>query len=508
MQTDELQDELAGASMSDSARTVARNAGYLMSAQLITWLLALLLTLVLPRYLGPEGIGQLQLANSLWAIAGVFVGFGMSTYVIKEVARDPQRTGILYTQTLVSHLALYGLAWVVIGLYVWLAGYRPETIAVIVVIGFSSLAGIVGQSAYAALNGLEKMKALSLADIIGKALTVAIAVPLLLLGYGVLTVAAIIVFTASVTMLYQLNALVQVQPIVWRFDLQETLAMMRQSVSYLTTDAALIVYQQVDVIIISLFLNEVTIGWYGAADRLAGTLYFVPTVFITAVFPLMSRLHEQSPEKLRELIQRSFGLLMVISVPIGLGTFVLADNIAVLIYGPEFVNTGPVLAWMGIVVLLTYQNILLGRFAIAMDRQKLWAAVMVVATAATIPIDLVLIPWTAARFSNGAIGGALAYVITESGMLLFGLFVLSRGFLGRSTAVQAAKLLFAGGVMMAAVWPLRSTFVVLPIGVGALVYGGLVLLLRAVPADDLALLKDSAQRLLVRVRGMRARPAG
>ncbi|MBK9055149.1 MAG: polysaccharide biosynthesis C-terminal domain-containing protein [Chloroflexi bacterium] len=145
---------------------------------------------------------------------------------------------------------------------------------------------------------------------------------------------------------------------------------------------------------------------------------------------------------------------MMLGVPIGLGLIVIANGLVVLLlFGAEFANSGLVLAVFGLVLILTYQNMLLGQFLVSTDRQNRWTAVMVVATIATIPLDLLLIPWCVARFGNGALGGAIAFVVTEAGMMLAGLWLLPAGALTRRNAAQAVRVLLAGLIMLAVTWP-------------------------------------------------------
>ncbi|MCA9970942.1 MAG: polysaccharide biosynthesis C-terminal domain-containing protein, partial [Anaerolineales bacterium] len=143
---------------------------------------------------------------------------------------------------------------------------------------------------------------------------------------------------------------------------------------------------------------------------------------------------------------------------------------------------------------------LLGQFLVSTDRQSRWTVVMVAATLATIPLDLLLIPWCVARFGNGALGGALAFVVTEAGMTLAGIALLPHGALTRANAWRALRVLLAGLLMLAAAWPLRHAFVALPILAGAVVYPVALWLLRAVDPADARLLLDMAQTVLGRFR--------
>src|ERR1700674_2513686 len=71
--------------------TVARNAFYLVLGQATTTALAILLSAALARILGPRDFGVYFLIGSFSAFAYVLVDWGQQFYVIREVARQPER---------------------------------------------------------------------------------------------------------------------------------------------------------------------------------------------------------------------------------------------------------------------------------------------------------------------------------------------------------------------------------------------------------------------------------
>jgi O-antigen/teichoic acid export membrane protein len=484
-----------------TGRTIARNASVMMVSQLVTWALTILLTIFLPRYLGAAALGQFHLANSLWAMLAIAVTFGMDILLTKEIARDKDRTQALFGTTIILRLILYVVALGLLALYLRLAGYPADTVYVIYIVGIANLIWQLIGACQAVLQGIERMEYISLGTIVGKLFNTVVAIVLLLMGQGVVVIAAVTIGAALVNLVIQLFYLVRLQGLSLRFDWDTAVWMLRAGLPYLMSGIFLVVYMYVDMVIISLLVNEETVGWYGAADNLFGTFLFIPAVFMKAIFPALSRLYTNEPESLPRLMQRSFNLLLLLSVPIGLGLLVLANPIVNLLFGPGFAPSGPVLAIFGIVLILTYQNILLGKFLISIDRQNAWTVVMAVATVATIPLDLLLVPWCQRTFGNGAMGGALAFVVTEAAMLITGLWLLPAGSLGQKTSSTAVRVVIAGLAMAAVAWFWRDAFIAIPIIAGAAVYTILALALHAIPREDLEMILSLLQGGLRRVRG-------
>jgi peptidoglycan biosynthesis protein MviN/MurJ (putative lipid II flippase) len=131
--------------------------------------------------------------------------------------------------------------------------------------------------------------------------------------------------------------------------------------------------------------------------------------------------------------------------------------------------------------------------------------VMLVGALASVPLDLVFVPWMEHVYHNGAIGGGLSFLVTEAFMVAIGLWKITPHVLRPQSLLRVAKIVGAGAAMIVAAWPLRHRFVALPIVVGALVYGAGVLTLRVLTDDEVGALRT----LVARVRSLLHRsPAG
>lgn len=485
-----------------------KNASILMTSQLITWALSLLLTIFLPRYLGAAVTGEFVLASSIWAIMGMLIGFGMDTLLTKEIARHPDRTPVLIGTTFTLRIILFIFTCGLVALYLQLMSYSPTTVKLIWIIGLSSLVTQLGLAYQSALQGLEHMQYTSIAGIVSKGVNTILAIAVVILGYSVYSIGFVNVTAALVSTTLLFIFLRRYYKPQIQFQITPAIAMMKSSVPYLMSGMGLILYGQIDVLIISSMINAREVGWYGVTTQLTGTLLFIPVVFTTAIFPALTRAYSSQSSALPSLIRKSFDLMLLLSIPIGLGICVIADPLVVLLYGPAFIPSGPILSIMGIVVIFMYLNILVGQFLISTDRQNIWTIIMFIATLITIPLDLLLVPWSQSSFGNGAIGGALSFVITEFGMCVAGVYLLPKGSLGWSNIRIGSAIVGAGIIMAAATWWCRDMFIAIPILVGAFTYICLIAMLRIVPKEDIVVFKELAQDILRKMRRPTTKPVG
>lgn len=478
--------------------SIRRNVASMMSSQLVTWVIATAASLVIPRFLGPEILGEFRLAGSLWAIATVITALGTSQFLQLRIARQ-QRAGLaLVGPVLVLRTLAFGGCALVVAAYTAVAADTTRFAVLVAMIGVGTLLGVWTDTISSAFLGLERMSTVALVGAVGKFLYTGLVIAILVAGVGVYGVAAVGIGVGILGLGYLAVDLRRITTIVYRGWRDQASHILRHSATFMGAGVALVTYQQVDLIVISRVAEKEDLGWYGAADTLFGSLLFPVTILLSAIFPTMGRLHEADPAELRALITRTFAVLTVLAVPIGLGTVLVAPEFAPLLYGEDFRETGTVLAVLGPVIVLTFGTILFGGTALATGRARLWVIVMFGSALATIPLDMVLVPWANDRFDNGAIGGALAYVVTEGIQFVIGISFIAPYLISRTVAWRTLRVLAAGGAMFAVGWPLRQAPLPVPIAVCGIVYAIGVIALRVLGDDERRLAGDLLARAGIR----------
>ena len=454
----------------------------LLGAQVITWLMASSVTVVVPRLIGPESVGESQLALSIWAVGLTTVTLGTNTLVMLQVARQQHADRFELGPPLVARLVGYVIAWIPLGGFVLIAGYGGDVISLFVIYGFSTLVLTIAELARASLTGLEHFAAVARADVISKVVMAALMITAAVTTEDVRVVAAALALSGVVSAWLLFRDLHASASISYSRSLRGAWGAVRASAPYFTIGVAVVLYMQLDVVLMSFLVSDIEIGWYGLADTLFSTLLFAPSILMTALFPRQAREHVENPAAALETLEQGFRTLMIAAVPIGLGIMVVAHEVVDLLYTDEFAGTGAVFAVYGVVLMLMFETILLGQHSISIGRQNFWCILMVIGVVMTLPLDLVFVPWADDRYDNGAIGGALSYVVTESMMLIAALWKLAPGLVSKRSAVRLAKCAAAGTAMVCACWPLRERSLPLTIVVGGIVYATVLTLTR--PFDE------------------------
>ncbi|HAM20713.1 MAG TPA: hypothetical protein DCQ04_00255 [Actinobacteria bacterium] len=495
---DETHSELE--EQSDKRSSLKRNFALLVGTQMATWSMAIVLSVVTQRVLGTNDYGVLGTAAALWAVAIVIAGLGGNTLVSVDLARDRVRG----RSTVANAFAARSVAFSVVAVAAMFIAFKlfdRTTLQVVAIGAVGALFTLQSELSRSALNSVDRFAIMAKLDIVAKIGIVVVGCAVLLLGGGVLAFSGV---AAAVSVCVGAMALMRTRQLAsgpFRWTREGMIDMSRRGSVYLFTDVVYVVYSQIDVLIIASIASKTEVGYYNSAGLLVGSLVFIPSILMITAFPRMARLHQEDPNAGAMLIGNSIRSIILIAFPTCLGAALVAEQVVVLQGGEAFRPASQVLVVFTVALGAQFLNILLGNYLISIDRTRFFNGLLFCMAAITIPLDLILVPFTRNRFDNGAIGGAMATVITEVIMVVAMATLLGRVILTRRLLVRFAKAGTAAVAMLAAVWPLREEVLPVPIAVGAVTYVGVLILLRAFEPDELELLRGVSRRLSLRRRG-------
>jgi O-antigen/teichoic acid export membrane protein len=463
-------------------------------AQVLSLIAGLLVTILLPRYLGDVNLGKLAFAGALTSLFGLIADLGTMAYLTKQVARDPAQAGSLTVSAILTRIPLgLGAALLTAGV-VNLTGEDEVTKAIVYVLSAGMIVVSLANTFGAALQGLQRMRALAVSMVIGKLLYAALVAALLLSGFGVVEVAIASLlssFIGATVGAVALGRIVTATREVTRDSLRRVVS---GGIPFFVWQAALVVYGQIDFVLLSLMTTDAVVGWYAAAYRIIMIPAFVPTTVVTAVFPALSAAAHDLPA-FRGLAHRSIRLLALTTVPMAFGILVLPDRLIELLNYPEsFSHSVFPIVLLALHMPLAGIDTVLGTMLATLDRQRAWALTGVAAAFLNPALNMIAIPITQSAFGNGAIGAAAITTVTELFMLGVALRLMPRGVLGMETGTYVGKCFAAALLMAAVVWPLREAPLLISVIVGIVAYAAGAIGLKLISLSELREYANLVQR--------------
>ena len=404
-----------------TARTIAKSSVLLLVGQIVSLGIAAVYGIVLARYLGVTGFGLLSTAIAFTSVFTPFTSLGLSTLATREVARDKSLASKYLGNLIIIEIALASGTFCLIALAAYVLRYPQETITLIYVLALSVVcAGFTGVF-YSLFQAFERMEYQSLGLILSTGATFAVVMWGITARSGVVWFAFAYFVGSLAVAIYSLTVYstkfslphIEVDLKFWRRILPEALP-------FALTGLFTTIYFYIDSVLLSVMRGVEAVGWYNAPYRLIMVLLFIPTVISTAVFPAMSRFHATANDSFRLIYKRYFKYMAIVSVPLGIGTTLLAGQIITLIFGVAYGNSAialQILIWATVFIFLTAAFL---RLFETSNRQMIVTKIAAVGMVENVTLDVILIP----RFSY--VGASIATAATELTVLLLCVFVSSR----------------------------------------------------------------------------------
>jgi len=324
------------------------NTGWQMAQQIYSMLLSLIIGSISARFLGPSNYGLINYGASLISLFAHLTGLGLDEVIMNEMVSNKDKQGTFLGTALVMRLIASALGVVSMGVIVMVLEPDNKLLWVITVLQSFQLFG----NLYYVFNywfQIElKSKYVSIAYIIGLTVSGVWRVVLLITGASV----EFFAFTGSLQGILVLIIVAfcffRLSHVRLSFDFSVGKDLLKKGYHYIISGIAVIIYMQMDKVMIGKISGEEELGFYSAASNIANLWLFVPRAIINTARPLVlegKNLDRAGDSGVFEgrLIKLLTGI-MLLGAFVGLG-FTVFGNLAVyILYGKAYMSAGPVLA--------------------------------------------------------------------------------------------------------------------------------------------------------------------
>jgi O-antigen/teichoic acid export membrane protein len=467
-------------------RRTYKNMLWLASSELVSKASFFVLMVWAARLLTKEGFGVFSLALSVSMIAIVFCDFGISTLTVREVSRNKRDIRSFMKNAMLLKLSLSALVLAVIFLWGFFAGYSEGFWTVLALYIFGVFM-VMNDQVYSYFRGTEKMAGEGLIKTLRA---------FFVLGFG------------SLSLYFHRNALF--------FSISLILAeLLTLAVSWLAYRAKVSAFKNVKAtdnfkatikeafpfgiafvfgsiylyfgtVLLAYFRPSPDVATFSVAYQIVLALLFIPVVYTSAVFPIMSRFYVSSREKLAFLYERSFKYLLALGVPLAVCFMVFSKRIISFLYGSQYEESGAVLCILSVFIIFKFVNFATGYMLSSSDFQSKRMKSQAIAALMSVAFSLILIP------AFGYIGAAFSVIMTE--VLLFSLyyFHVSRKIHRIEFVGNFLKACFASLSFVLIGW--TGVRMIAAIILSFCIYALIIIILRLFDKEDLRIFKEAVSR--------------
>ena len=464
--------------------TPSKNILWLSVSRVLSLGLLFLAYTQLFRYLGPEQSGQFQFVLSYVTLFGVVIDFGIQQYIIKKISEDRSKAKQYFHNFLAVEVVLAVVVYgAMVGVAYW-NGYEPVVFKAILVAGFGvALHGLI-YPFLAVITAFYDLKKAALLNFISSVINVGII-------FLTIWVGGSIVMLTSQQVIYAAFALVMyywyVQPHIGKPEVLRGIATLNfgllKSILRAALPFALLVgfstiYNRIDIVIITQMLGYTQTGLYTAAYKFFDLLGFFPAVVSHALYPVFATLMAQNQiGTVRETLERYLRFMAAVALPMATGGMLLSEPIIRLLAGEQFIEAANVLAVLIWAPAILFLYVVVNALVIS---QLTKFATMITGFNVLFNIvgNILLLP----RF--GIIAAAATTIFSETIQGGYYFYLVKRKITQFTFFRNIWQPFVAAGLMGVVVFFLRDQFLLIPMVVGAGVYGLLLLVLGFFVKED------------------------
>jgi O-antigen/teichoic acid export membrane protein len=463
---------------------VARNTIVLLAAQIITRIAGFITAILLTNYLDVDAFGRY---NFLLAYATLFTplcDLGIDVFIIRELSIHPERQGVAVGTAFILKSGLFFLNILVVTasfyFFFGTTSLLPLVFLVSILLSLRTAAGTFSGLFRAhqqlTLDSLLQISA-KLFDLVAVIVALLLKAELFLL-FQVLIVSSFFQLVYAFTIARRHSYLESCS-----IDRTYALSLLKGGLPFVLTSISVMIYFQIDAVMLSTLVGEHETGIYRSATNLVFSLGAFSAAVVIALFPMIAQKYNTNREEAVKVASNAMFYSLLIAVPIAVGTTVLADPLIRFLYKSSYAEASVslrILAWW---IPVSFATNIFGHILGAIGLQRKVLLISILNAVFNVAANCYFIP----KF--GAVGASIITVATEIIGLVFLTFVVTKHFGFVYQVGRLLKIVIASLILIPLIGLSRSIHVGILIGFGIILYIMALFILRALAKKDLEQLK-------------------
>lgn len=393
--------------MSLSNTKVLKNASWIIVCKAAQALIALVITTISARYLGPSNYGLLHYAISVVSFAVPVAQLGLRNVLVEEIVSHPEREGESLGTTL--GMSVVSSLFCVAGCLVFVSAVNTgerDTLIVCALYGVSLIFQMT-EMIQCWYQAKLLSKYTSIVSLISYIIVAAYKIFLLVTQKSIYWFAVSYAFDYFLISAILLLLYGKLGKQKLSFSLSLGRVLFHRSRYYIVSSMMVTVFSQTDRIMIKMMVGNAENGYYATACTCAGLTAFIFTAIIDSMRPMIFESKKLSRKEFERNISRLYSVVIYLALLQSVVLTLLSGPVVRLLYGQAYTPAIPLLRIITWYSAFSYMGSVRNIWMLAEEKQRyLW---MINLTGAVMNVigNLLLIP------AGGAAGAAISSVLTQ-----------------------------------------------------------------------------------------------
>lgn len=383
---------------------LSKNFIWLAAANIVSSLFGAVLFIYLARALGPDSFGYFSYALTIVFFLANFVDMGLSTYGIREIAKNRARVSDYASEIVSFRFLVASLLFFLLAIATILSSH--STILKTIIIASSLMLFTFALATEWAFQGIEKMGMVFISFAVTSFLQLGLTY-LFVKNPSDLLRAPIIYFAATIPILLSYLKILNFKALLKVDDLKKIFSYLSSSLVIWSIAIFAQVYNGLDILIVGLFRPIQDVAYFTIARRVIGAFILFMIFLTNAVLPRLSSTFCNDPSLFKATTRKFLKLAIALTIFILLPSIFLCERVMVFAVGRDYIPAVLPLNIMmiGLIFVLFNLPYSTGLIACGMERD------VMIQTAASAALSLLLNFIIIPRY--GIIGASISFTIIE-----------------------------------------------------------------------------------------------
>ena len=336
------------------------------------------------------------------------MSLGVRRFATREIARDKDRVN-KYLGTILFLKLPAGVLSFIIGFIIIISSkFQAITQYTLIWILLATFIGIMRDEMYAIAQAFERMEFEAAGKVIASILLLGSVLLFIHIGKGV-------VWIASLYFIINLLLFIYIFLIVlWLYgkpdftiDKHFIVWTLKESIPFGLSSLFYAVYFYIDSVMLSYMKGSASVGFYNAAYKLVFVLIFIPSAYLRAIYPVISRYYVNAKNALAQVYKLNLKYFLILAIFTGMVIYAYAYPIIKIIYGTSYLPSIPALKILGIAIAFSFLAYNASNTLDAMNRQRINFFITMSLMFLNAGLNFIFIP------QFGFIGASFTTLITE-----------------------------------------------------------------------------------------------
>lgn len=393
--------------LSDNKKKVFANIFWAMTGKIVNMAGALLVGILVARYLGPSQYGLMNYVISYVALFTVISNFGLDDIEIRELSRQSEKKDFILGTCIRIRFCFALLAFLLIVVTLFIFKTDVFTTIMILVYALTLFTGcfnIIRNYFTSIVKNEYVVKSEISRTIIGACIKIVLLWIKAPLEFFIVATMFDTVLVASGYCISYKRTVGKISN--WRYDSSIVPFYIREAFPLVLSGAAVIIYQRIDQVMIGNMIDKESVGYFATAGKFLDLILFLPMVLTQTITPLLVKAKERDREEYESKKQQFVSIVVWVAILLSVFVSLFAYWLIHFTYGDKYLLAVPILQIMAFKTVGMALSSSSGQIII-MERIQKWAFIRnIIGCLICVGFNLLLIP----RF--GVIGSAWVTILT------------------------------------------------------------------------------------------------